>query len=395
MSTIFQREQLFTEVWKTPLTTLAPRYGLSDNGLRKVCIALAIPLPRAGHWAKAAVGKAPPTPELPATEGRTTFESRLIPRSETRPPVTVEDESWLKDRLKEEKNPSHKIIVTTPPKVWHPVVLKLKNWLEACVAEYQRAIKESERIEKINSKRKYGQLPNFESMTIHRHYPILGSTHRACVMRVSLQTYQRALAIFNSIAFAAELRGFSVELVKERERLCLTMDSIEVEMFIVENSSDELGHPRLRISVEKISRYSSIQIKDTAKAPLEGELHRVFEYAFRCVLKGKAIQRDREIKNREAAIRLQYMEEMERQRLQQVQLQIEEDNRRNELVQQANDWDTGVRIRAMVSNLEAQVMRDGNASAKFQEWRTWALKVADSLDPITILLSKLESNSSD
>ena len=389
MSTIFQREQLFIEVWKTPLTTLAPRYGLSDNGLRKVCIALAIPLPRAGHWAKAAVGKAPLTPELPATQGRKTFESRFISRSETRAPVTVEEDSWLKDRLKEEKNPSHKIIVTTPPKVWHPDVLKLKNWLEACVAEYQKAIKESERIEKINIKRKYGQLPNFESMTIHRHHPILGSTHRACVMRVSLQTYQRALAIFNSIAFAAELRGFSVELVKERERLCLTMDSIQVEMFIVENSSDELGHPRLRITVEKNSRYSSIQIKETTTAPLEGELHRVFIYAFRCVLEGKAIQRDREIKKIEAAKRFQYMEEMERQRLQQVKLQIEEDNRRNELVQQANNWETGIRIKAMVANLEAQVLRDGNDSEKFQEWRKWALQVAQSIDPMSVLKSKL------
>jgi hypothetical protein len=389
MSIIFQREKLFSELWKTPLTTLAPRYGLSDNGLRKVCIALTIPLPRAGHWAKAAVGKAPPTPDLPVTEGRTTFESRLIPRTETRPPVTAEDESWLKDRLKEEKNPSHKIIVTTPPKAWHPVVLKLKNWLEACVVEYQKAIKESERIEKINSKRKYGHLPNFESMTIHWHHPILGSTHRACVMRVSLQTYQRALAIFNSIAFAAEFRGFSVELVKERERLCLTMDSIQVEMFIVENSSYELGHPRLRISVEKNSRYSSIQLKETPTAPLEGELHRVFEYAFRCVVEGKAIQRDRESKKLEAAIRFQYMEEMERQRLQQVKLQIAEDNRRNELVQQANNWETGIRIKAMVANLDAQVLRDGNNSEKFQEWRKWALQVAQSIDPMSVLKSKL------
>ena len=391
MSTIFQREQLFAEVWKTPLTTLAPRYGLSDNGLRKVCIALAIPLPRAGHWAKAAVGKAPPTPELPETEGRTIFESRLIPRSEKRSPVTEEDETWLNDRLKEEKSPSHKIIVTNPPKVWHPVVLKLKKWLEECVGEYQKAVKESERIQKINSKRKYGLLTEFESMTIYsRHYPILGSTHRSCAMRVSLKTYQRALAIFNSIAFAAEFRGFSVELVKERERLCLKMDSIIVELYIVEILSDEIGHPRLRINVERKYRSSSIQIKDTAATPLEGELHRVFENAFRGVFEGKAIQRERDVKQREAAIRFQYMEEMERQRQHQVQLQIEEDRRQNELVQQANNWEVAIRIKAMVADLEAQVVREGNASEKFQEWRTWALQVAQSIDPMAVLRLKIQ-----
>lgn len=54
MAHVFERISLYEEVWTTPLTKLGKKYGLSDNGLRKVCKALSIPLPKAGHWAKVA-----------------------------------------------------------------------------------------------------------------------------------------------------------------------------------------------------------------------------------------------------------------------------------------------------------------------------------------------------
>lgn len=61
-----ERKKLFDEVWKEPITTVAKRYELSDNGLRKRCIKLEIPLPPAGYWAKVQAGKpVPAQPELP------------------------------------------------------------------------------------------------------------------------------------------------------------------------------------------------------------------------------------------------------------------------------------------------------------------------------------------
>ncbi|PYG86761.1 hypothetical protein LY28_02787 [Ruminiclostridium sufflavum DSM 19573] len=61
-----EREKLFNEVWNEPMTTVAKRYGLSDNGLRKRCIKLDIPLPPVGHWAKLQAGKeSVPKPKLP------------------------------------------------------------------------------------------------------------------------------------------------------------------------------------------------------------------------------------------------------------------------------------------------------------------------------------------
>ena len=51
------RETLYNEVWTDPVTVVAPRYGLSDVGLAKICRALAIPLPSRGYWAKVKAGR--------------------------------------------------------------------------------------------------------------------------------------------------------------------------------------------------------------------------------------------------------------------------------------------------------------------------------------------------
>lgn len=65
MSTEDERTKLYNEVWSEPVTTVAKRYGISDNGLRKRCINLQIPLPPLGYWAKVKAGAKVPKPKLP------------------------------------------------------------------------------------------------------------------------------------------------------------------------------------------------------------------------------------------------------------------------------------------------------------------------------------------
>ncbi len=44
-----KREELYEEVWSVPIVRLAEKYGLSDNGLRKVCKRLDVPVPEGGE----------------------------------------------------------------------------------------------------------------------------------------------------------------------------------------------------------------------------------------------------------------------------------------------------------------------------------------------------------
>lgn len=62
------RKTLYEEVWKESMTSVAKKYGLSDNGIRKRCKSLNIPFPSVGYWAKVKAGKPvgekPPLPPL-------------------------------------------------------------------------------------------------------------------------------------------------------------------------------------------------------------------------------------------------------------------------------------------------------------------------------------------
>jgi hypothetical protein len=69
----FERQKLFDEVWATPVTTLAKEYGLSDVGLRKICIGMDVPLPPRGYWAKVAAGRTIRKPALHKTAVATTY----------------------------------------------------------------------------------------------------------------------------------------------------------------------------------------------------------------------------------------------------------------------------------------------------------------------------------
>lgn len=65
------RSALYARVWQTPLSRLAPELGLSDNGLRKLCLRHDIPVPARGHWARVAAGHAVKPAKLPRPEDNT------------------------------------------------------------------------------------------------------------------------------------------------------------------------------------------------------------------------------------------------------------------------------------------------------------------------------------
>src|SRR5580658_45908 len=59
----WDREQLYSEIWESPLVKLAAKYGISAVALGKVARKLQIPLPGRGYWTKKDFGK--PVERLP------------------------------------------------------------------------------------------------------------------------------------------------------------------------------------------------------------------------------------------------------------------------------------------------------------------------------------------
>ena len=64
-----ERAALYNEVWTDPVTTVAKRYDLSDNGLRKHCKRLGIPLPYPGYWTRVKSGQDLERTTLPKVDG--------------------------------------------------------------------------------------------------------------------------------------------------------------------------------------------------------------------------------------------------------------------------------------------------------------------------------------
>lgn len=81
---MISREELYKLVWAQPMTKVAKNLEISDSYLARVCTALNVPRPGVGHWAKLAVGKAPPVIALP--EARPGDQLYWIP-GEALPPV--------------------------------------------------------------------------------------------------------------------------------------------------------------------------------------------------------------------------------------------------------------------------------------------------------------------
>lgn len=113
------REELYEMVWKEPVTKVAPRFGISDVALRKICVKHQIPTPDLGYWAKLQHGKAVKKKPLPAlTKG----ELQSLYLFERPVPVIPSDVAEAKATAVEKENAEDaKIVVPSsrPEKLHH------------------------------------------------------------------------------------------------------------------------------------------------------------------------------------------------------------------------------------------------------------------------------------
>lgn len=75
------REELYQQVWQTPMSKLAEQYGISGNGLAKICRKLKIPYPGRSYWARKAAGKHVIQYQLQQPDADTPTEITITPYS--------------------------------------------------------------------------------------------------------------------------------------------------------------------------------------------------------------------------------------------------------------------------------------------------------------------------
>ncbi len=98
---IVSREDLYRQVWETPMLRLGEQYGISGNGLKKICDRLQVPYPPPGHWAKLRAGKSVTRAPLPDPQSDTPTQVTITPTpppSATRVPE-LDAETGEKQRI--------------------------------------------------------------------------------------------------------------------------------------------------------------------------------------------------------------------------------------------------------------------------------------------------------
>jgi hypothetical protein len=67
----YRRTELYEQVWKEPVRTVARTYGISDVWLAKICRKLSVPRPPRGYWIRKRSGWSDkPLPLTPLPEGK-------------------------------------------------------------------------------------------------------------------------------------------------------------------------------------------------------------------------------------------------------------------------------------------------------------------------------------
>jgi hypothetical protein len=383
------RETLFEQVWSTPISRLCKTYGLSDQGLRKACVKLQIPLPERGHWAKVAAGHKMDRPALPPLRPQSHRASpkRKMPRLAALPAIGT-------------KVPAIAEVTATP------LTGSFHSAIRLLVPEYIQAEKEALQLKaKFDWEQEHpgrtfkGAAPRFGHwQSFFDNGQILRPTHKKCFVRVSLLTYKRAFRLLQVLMEKLESAGFAVELGSGRERLKATRDSAAVSIRLIERleagQRKELNSwskeprfvrtlsptGRLVIGIEQQGLGES-QVTDRSDEPLEDQLD--------------AIMVAVEFRHRRSAETLkqwkqQRQESEERERARQDELRLREAARRSQeaenarrqaLVQEAKDWHAADTLRTYLSQLELRRTSGGRPMDDYVVWLAWAVEVAQALDP--------------
>jgi hypothetical protein len=378
MSENYSRKQLYDLVWSQPMTKVAVQFGLSDRGLAKLCERHGIPVPPRGYWAKHAAGRSVKRPPLlslePSRPEPSIFVSKRATHAHGQPDSPTEPALALPDEIQEaiDRENSLEQHITVPDALRSPHRITAK-WIERERRDRQSA----------------------------RSDPLLARLHRTSPAEEAVQ--KRRIRIIDALLKGLEARGFKVRTEHDYGHSPILVDH-EVDTVTI-TVAERLSHQRRRLTEEeKQSRRYSEGQEWTQSASPTGEL--------RLSIKHGGYGRDAEVADRpdlkleqqlnaaigevikgmwQAKKRRQEHQESERlrraaeaRRLEQQRIEKLDQSRKKHLLHMARRRRDAAEIRDYIQQVAAAVESNFLEAQvdEFAKWRSWALGVADELDPI-------------
>ncbi len=227
------RDQLFREVWTTPMVHVGSKYGISGTDVRRVCDAFRIPVPLPGHWTRVDLGHTIQRPQLPAMS-----EQEVLAAISAVKAIIDRPKRLVEVRADKRIQKDNEVAADAAPKQkdWHRAIKQLREQMDKGVtrAEHLKKRYEWEQSHPGKQYQHKGEVVygNWESFCDTGQ--LLVTSHRKLAARLSVDTYQRGLLILNIICHGAELEGYTVQMAKDNERLELSKGGAHVEVRITE-----------------------------------------------------------------------------------------------------------------------------------------------------------------
>lgn len=354
----FNREQLYKEVWETPVSKLSESYGISFSQLKKVCKELNIPTPDAGYWTKVRMGKSVKIRPLPNSENE---DYSIIPGSDK--------QIKLHEKLPEGYKP---ITVSNQLRSLHPLVERTYDYL--------------------NSRGK-GRNDRLRS-------------HGTKILDVSVtqKHLKRALRILDAVMKEFERQGYEVHTTSYNElsKSYVKIDKEEVYFHLHEkgkrvkkenskyswDSYDHINTGELILGLSDSLYWSRTRaIADGKTTRLENKLDRFFISVFDLAEKEKDKKIEHENFQKEAELKRKRLAEIEeKKRLikeKREQRFQEELNRRVSLENESKAFSVSNDIYRFIEAVDREIRKhtlNDIQKSRHKEWKTWATEHADRLN---------------
>jgi len=348
---ILKREELYHQVWSNPLIKLAKSYNLSDNGLRKICVKMDIPLPPAGYWMKLQFDKKVEKTPLPAPKSVTRLEYIIDP--------TIE-----KNRIVKPRNlPEIKVVENL--KNLHPILNEALRYLNGDKS-----------------------LSWWDTLTLN----------------VSENSRKRSLRILDTIFKELEKRGYIVKLyhkmrvrtpmiIQGKHDLRFDLHEISV-MNKNKNDGPSYSYKERYLFTGKlelrIEYFWGEPIRKTFKDGPKYKIEDLIPEFIENLLLG--FQRMKEYFDKQEIIRL---EQEELKRLAEIEIHKKEDEQRKVefLGKMASQLSVYQSVKTLILQVRSKFESEIPTNDKLKEWIAWADQSNENMDPIKSLkfLDKFES----
>ncbi len=348
--TILTREQLYELVWITPMIQLAKKYDISDNGLRKICKGMDIPLPEQGHWQKVQYGKSVRIKKL-SKDYSGKNEINLSERDNENQPI---DSAIYRKRA---------------------LIKSYENLDQSFFKVSKRLISPSKYIVAVQK-----TLVSEKGLRFSDD-PHVSNNRDELKIKVSPANIGRALRFFDTLIKLLRYRGHDV--IIDGITTCAVIKDVKIEIALREKMRIErvMGkywpnnkyHPT-DVLILKIDRWSRIKDFSDGKIKLEDKLP--------MILADLEYRAQKEIEWRIESEKQRIIEE-ERKRIERELKERKEKEMQKfkNLFNQFDRWQQSRNLREYISAIEEKSSREEAHSEELTSWANWANQKADWYDP--------------